>query len=135
MSLFCKFFFSFEHLPNCTNYYLKNLNGNYLAENITTKSLSNHSNNNEYLFDTQYILSVADFCLWYDVRSTLLDMIDRVVTMNEVCHLNTQQISQSNTIQRKVRRPKTSIAIQTLSNSYEQRRNAKVQTNTVTLFH
>jgi hypothetical protein len=69
-------------------------------------------------------------------------MIDRVVAIDEAHCLMTQQIPsnmlkvslpQPNTIHRKTRRPKTSIAIQT-SSDYEQRRNAKVQTNTVTLF-
>ena len=39
----------------------------------------------------------------------------------------------TNRIHRKNRRPKTSIAIQT-SYDYEQKRNAKIQTNTVILF-
>jgi hypothetical protein len=84
----------------------------------------------------------ADFCFWYDVRSTLLDVIDRVVAIDETRRFLTQEIRptiikyclpQSNTIHRRSRRPKTSIAIQTSSDS-GQRRNAKVQTNTVTLF-
>ena len=87
-------------------------------------------------------MTITDFCFWYDVRSTLLDVIDRVVAIDEACRFITQQIPptivkvclpQSNTIHRKIKRPKTSIAIQT-SYDYEQRRNAKVQTNTVTLF-
>ncbi len=78
-------------------------------------------------------MTVEDFCLWYDVRSTLLDMIDRVVAIDEAQQIPSDImhvcIPQSNTI----RRPKTSIAIQT-SYDYEQRRNVKVQANTVTLF-
>jgi hypothetical protein len=42
-------------------------------------------------------------------------------------------LPESNTVHRRNRRPKTSIAIQT-SYDYEQKRNVKVQTNTVTLF-
>ena len=67
----------------------------------------------------KYILTVEDFCFWHDVRSTLLNVIDQVVAIDE----NHQTI----------RKPKTSIAIQTSSNN-QQRRNAKIQANTVTLF-
>jgi hypothetical protein len=96
----------------------------------------------EHSSDVKYILTVADFCFWYDVRSTLLDIVDRIVALDEAhSSLLFQQkpstviklcLPQSNTNHRRIRRPKTSVAIQTLSN-YEQRRNAKVQTNTVTL--
>jgi hypothetical protein len=90
----------------------------------------------------KYILTVDDFCFWHDVRSTLLDMIDRVVAIDENHHLITEEtlstmtrpsLPQSNQIHRRIKRPKTSIAIQTSSNN-QQRRNAKIQTNTVTLF-
>ncbi|CAF1166243.1 unnamed protein product [Adineta steineri] len=140
----------------CTCHYF-NFNENCLAKNLHTKlisidpstcsTLSSRLSINiipslEYLSNVQYILTVADFCFWYDVRSALLDIIDRIVTMNETQSYLTEKISptivklhipQINTVYRKIRRPKTSIAIQT-SHDYDQRRNAKVQANTVTIF-
>jgi len=89
----------------------------------------------------KYILTVADFCFWYDVRSTLLDMIDRVVAIDEARYFISEKIPsniikfclpQSNKIHRKMKESKISIAIQT-SSDYEQRRNVKIQTNTMTL--
>lgn len=92
--------------------------------------------------EMKYILTVTDFCFWYDVRSALLDVIDQVVAMNEtpaiavrpIPSTNTEfSLEQSHQVQRRRKRPKTSIAIQT-SHDHDQRRNAKVQANTVTLF-
>jgi hypothetical protein len=93
----------------------------------------------EYSSDIKYILTVADFCFWYDIRSTLLDIIDRVVSREEPRQCMSPRtiiklcLPELNTTHRRIRRPKTSIAIQT-SYHNEQKRNAKVQTNTVTLF-
>ncbi|CAF2699859.1 unnamed protein product [Rotaria sp. Silwood2] len=146
----------FDKQTKCTCHYF-NVNGNCLTKNVHTKlipiyptfcsSLSSQPSINmisslDCPSHAKYILTVADFCFWYDVRSTLLDIIDRVVVMNEVHHFVTEKncstivkfcLPQINPNHRKMRRPKTSIAIQT-SFDNKQRRNAKVQTTTVTLF-
>ncbi|CAF4729984.1 unnamed protein product, partial [Rotaria sp. Silwood1] len=134
-----------------------NINGNYSMKNIhaqlipmsptSCSSLLSQTSINiisslECSFHAKYILTIADFCFWYDVRSTLLDIIDRVVTMNEVQHYIVEKnhlkivkfcLPQLNTKYRKIKRSKNSIATQTLFD-HEQRRNAKIQTNTLTLF-
>ncbi|CAF3686859.1 unnamed protein product [Rotaria sordida] len=148
----------FDKQTKCTCHYF-NLNDNYLTKNIYTKQISNHStscsslssqpsiniiSSLEYPSHTKYILTITDFCFWYDIRSTLLDIIDRVVAMDDIHHFIVEKnhstivkfyLPQLNTNHRKIRQrqPKTSIAIQT-SFDNDQRRNVKVQTNTVTLF-
>ena len=95
----------------------------------TNNTISRPLINVESCTEMKYILTVADFCFWYDVRSALLDVIDRVVAMDETPTSILRQIPSK----RRQKRPKISIAIQT-SHDNDQRRNAKVQANTVTLF-
>ncbi len=85
---------------------IKNFNENNSTKHVQTKFNSS---------------DIEDFYFYHDIRSTLLDIIDQVVIIDE------------NHRCQRIRRSKTSIAIQTLSNN-EQRRNAKIQTNTLTIF-
>ncbi len=98
---------------------------NFNENNSTNQIEKKRSSTSEDSSEMKYILTVEDFCFWHDVRSTLLDVIDQVVAIDEN---HCQEFSPQ-----RIRRSKTSIAIQTSSNN-QQRRNAKIQTNTVTLF-
>lgn len=114
----------------------KTINKDHSNDRLETTNniISQSTINVESCTEKNCILTVDDFCFWYDVRSALLDVIDRVVAMDETRSSHTEHsVSQSNQVHRRRKRPKTSIAIQT-SCDIEQRRNAKVQANTVTLF-
>ncbi|CAM2698086.1 unnamed protein product [Rotaria socialis] len=143
----------YDKQSKCTCHYF-NLNGNYVSKSMHTKLIASHPirfsslssqasiimSSLEYTSHVKYILTTADFYFCYDVRSALLDIIDRVVAMDDVNHLIPEKkaatmvkncLPNSSTNNVKDRRSQTSIAIQT-SFDYGQRRNAKVQTNTVT---
>ena len=115
----------FDKQSKCTCHYFVSQNQIQTTNNTISRPLINV----ESCPEMKYILTVDDFCFWYDVRSALLDVIDRVVAMDETPASILRQIPSK----RRGKRPKTSIAIQT-SHDNDQRRNAKVQANTVTLF-
>ena len=132
MSLFCESFIKINFVSITIKLNSKNLNKTYSTE---------LTNNRESSIETKYILTLDDFCFYYDIRSTLLDLIDRVIAIEEIPSLRIQQnpstiikycLPPSNPIYRKKRKEKSSIAIQT-SADFEQKRNAKVQANTLTL--
>ena len=91
--------------------------------------------------DSTRLVTMMDFCFWYDVRFTLERLIDDVVALNtnetNAVNSNTRTIvklclPQPSAIYRRKKRKTASIALQT-SIDDQQRRNIKVQTNTVTL--
>ena len=91
--------------------------------------------------DSTSPVTMVDFGFWYDVRSTLERLIDGVVTLNDIESIGIKSdtrtivklcLPQPSTIHRRKRRTTASIALQT-SLDGQQRRNIKVQTNTVTL--
>jgi hypothetical protein len=91
--------------------------------------------------DSKHILITDDVQLWHDVHSTLLDIVDRVVTIEDTRRLILQYLPktiiklclpQTSALRRGTPRSKHSIATQTYLNC-QQQRHVKVQTNTVTL--
>lgn len=142
MSLFCESSISLFFLHN--EYLFKKYRWRSFQWSTSNNKQCNLSSNepcSTLHWDELYIPSVDDFCLWYNARSALLDVIDLVMAMDETAAAIVRQIPSTNTglslprsnpIQRRRKRPKTSIAIQT-SCDPEQRRNAKVQANTITL--
>ncbi|CAF1274716.1 unnamed protein product [Adineta ricciae] len=110
------------HLINkhtkCTCHYF-NFNENSFVNHPSHRLSRNLISSIEYSPDGQHIFSISDFCLWHDVRSTLLELVDRVVTINETNHAFLCQTTHS-------------VGIQT-SVDFNSRRNAKIQTNTIML--